>query len=61
MMRGMLVLMQKSADAAICHIKLQQGRERKKDTEKRRNKEDGTIAEQRLQSNSFSDNVFFYL
>lgn len=33
MMRGMLVLMQKSADPAICHIRLQQGRQRRKDTE----------------------------
>lgn len=31
----MLVLMQKSADPAICHVKLQQGRQRRKDTQGR--------------------------
>lgn len=32
-MRGMLVLIQKSADPAICHIKPQRGRQGRRDTE----------------------------
>lgn len=31
-MRGMLVVQQKSADAAICHVKLPRGRSRREDT-----------------------------
>lgn len=37
MMRGMLVLLQKSADPAICHVKLPKGKQRREDALHRNN------------------------
>lgn len=59
-MRGMLVLMQKSADPAICHIKLQQEGRGEKIQKREETKQMEEQHSQYLLLNSFSDHVFFY-